>query len=484
MIVLAARSISEEKRIRYLLGLSFPAEREQIESEYFENEAAFQDMLQTEDDLIDAYARGELVGEERRRFEKTFVSSFRGSERVQFARALADVAFTTRPFETKLIGKWLDIFQASGGLRTATIAPVVVLVMVSAWLVIDRPMLTNKLPERRTESTEQGQVIQPLQRSSDAEPTGVPKKRAQIIKSRVQLDKQAHREGVIHVTQRAPHFSAEPLSTYSLVHENASRSEESAVRGTAKDSNGNLVSGATVTLTNPATHFIRTQMTGKDGSYVFNAIPQGTYSLTIRARGFKTASASDLVALVDTPTVRDIQLEVVDVTETVDVTAAAEALVNTSDATLGNSFKPVLITELPLNANNVAGLLSLQPGVSSTGSVSGARSDQSKLLLDTVDAGSIPGSFNWFSFKVVLETPATHETYRITIKTAGGRLVSSVDWSATLTPNQVIIDTPVISTSDLPPGDYVLSLMGKEPDGSFIKIAEYTFKIIDSSRRR
>src|SRR5690348_3120535 len=88
-VVLAASSISEAKRIRYLLGLLSPAERELIESEYFADEGAFQQMLTAEDDLIDAYARDELTEEEQRRFEKNFVSSLHARDRVQFARAFA-----------------------------------------------------------------------------------------------------------------------------------------------------------------------------------------------------------------------------------------------------------------------------------------------------------------------------------------------------------------------------------------------------------
>src|SRR6185436_18098750 len=157
------------------------------------------------------------------------------------------------------------------------------------------------------------------------------------------------------------------------------------VRGVIKDPQGNLVSGATVTLTNPEKNFTRTQTTNEDGAYVFNAIPPGTYKLEVSAQGFKTASASGLVALVDTPTVRDVQLEIGAVSETVDVTSAAESAINTSDASLGNSFERRRITELPLNANNVVGLLSLQPGVTRGGSVNGGRADQSNITLDGVD---------------------------------------------------------------------------------------------------
>ena len=157
------------------------------------------------------------------------------------------------------------------------------------------------------------------------------------------------------------------------------------VRGTVKDPQENLVSGATVTLTDPSRNFTRTQQTNTDGQYVFTAVPPGTYKLEVTAPGFKTASASGLQALVDTPTVRDVQLEIGAVSETVDVTSAAEAAINTSDATIGNSFERKRIVELPLNANNVVGLLSLQPGVSRSGYVNGGRADQSNITLDGVD---------------------------------------------------------------------------------------------------
>jgi hypothetical protein len=157
------------------------------------------------------------------------------------------------------------------------------------------------------------------------------------------------------------------------------------VRGTVQDPNGNLVKGATVTLTDPSRNFTRTQQTNDDGQYVFSAVPPGTYHLEVTATGFKTASASGVQALVDTPTVRDVPLEIGAVSETVDVTSAAEAAINTSDATIGNSFERKRITELPLNANNVVGLLSLQPGVSRTGYVNGGRADQSNITLDGVD---------------------------------------------------------------------------------------------------
>lgn len=534
--VLAVKSNSETKRVRYLLGLSSPAEREQIESEYFENEDAFQEMLTTEDDLIDAYARSELASKERLGFEKNFVSSLRGRDRVRFARAFAGAISPTRSVETKPSGTVLDIFktfQLPGLLRIAIIAAVIVFVALLAWLVMDRRRMSNELRELRAESTEfskrteartaeltaqladlQGQPDQPRRRkrrttdtqraqpmpevkNSKSEPSeivintqdppvGQTLESVKITELQVMgrgfenlltLQPTTTRDGYVagcranQANATLDGVDVKPLNT---------RGGDTTVRGTVKDPGGNTVSGATVTLTDPTRNFTRTQYTNKDGTYVFNAITPGTYSLEVSAPGFKTASASGLTALVDTPTVRDVQLEVGDVSETVDVTSAAEAAINTSDAALENSFEPKRTIELPLDANNVVGLLSLQPSVNRPGFVNGERTDQSTITLDGVDATiRIPDSITWIRFQLAVDTDAMHEDYRVAIRTIDGRPVTSVDWGEPLTPDQTVIDTPAIATGDLPPDDYVLLLLGKKPDGSFVKIAEYAFKIIE-----
>ena len=159
----------------------------------------------------------------------------------------------------------------------------------------------------------------------------------------------------------------------------------SSVRGIINDLQGRPVSGATVSLINEQKNFSRTQTTNDNGSYVFTAVPPGTYRVEVESTGFKKSSISEVQALVDTPTNIDIQLEVGNVSETVSVTAGGDAPINTTDATIGNTFESRRITELPLNAGNVVGLLSLQPGVTRTGFVNGGRSDQANITLDGVD---------------------------------------------------------------------------------------------------
>ncbi len=159
----------------------------------------------------------------------------------------------------------------------------------------------------------------------------------------------------------------------------------STVRGIVRDQQGNVISGATVTLTNLEKNFTRTQTTSDDGSYVFSSIPPATYTIEVEAAGFKKTSLSQVKALVDTSVTADVAMEVGAVSEIVNVTSANEAPLNTTDATIGNTFETRRIQELPLNARNIVGLLSLQPGVTREGEVNGSRRDQANITLDGVD---------------------------------------------------------------------------------------------------
>ena len=401
-VILAGRSFSETKRIRYLLGLSSPAEREHIESEFFEDEDAFQEMLAVEDDLIDTYARNELTSEDRRRFERSFVSSLGGKNRVQFARAFAGAVAATRPDETKPPSTLLDvfkIFQLPSLVRTATIAAVVVFIAVLAWLIIDRRIISNEIRELRAESAELSKRTEEIQRSSDTERTA--DMNAQPADLRAEPNKSRYRDRPTTAPRRVRQLPAV-----------------------------------------------------KNGREKFEMLKVGP----------------------------------------------GEQLLNVSDASLGNTFVDQNITQPPLNARTVANLLSLQPAVTPSGYIPGARSDQANTALDGVNVNEqlnpyflqqstgssgetivrIPASHKWIRFQISLETAAIHDDYRLTIRAADGRPVTSVIWIEPLTPNQTIIDTPAISTSDLPSGDYVLLLEGAEPDGSFIKVAEHSFKVIKS----
>lgn len=170
-----------------------------------------------------------------------------------------------------------------------------------------------------------------------------------------------------------------------LCHNIFAQTGASTVRGMITDPQGKAVAGASVTLTNTERNFTRTQTSNEEGVYSFPAVPPGTYRVEAEAAGFKKSSISDVRALIETPVDINVQLEVGSVNEVVNIIAGSEAPLNTTDATIGNSFESRRIEQLPLNARNVVGLLSLQPGVTRTGYVNGGRADQANVTLDGVD---------------------------------------------------------------------------------------------------
>src|SRR5262249_4175468 len=149
---------------------------------------------------------------------------------------------------------------------------------------------------------------------------------------------------------------------------------------------GKAVAGATVTLTSVDKNLSRVQTANDEGLYVFNSIAPGNYRITVEAASFKKISISNIVALVDTPREVNVQLEVGVVTEALTITSTNEAPINTTDASLGNAFENKRVVELPLNARNIVGLLSLQAGVTRQGEVTGGRRDPANITIDGLDA--------------------------------------------------------------------------------------------------
>ncbi len=140
------------QRTRFLLGGETEAERERLEAEFFEDEEAFQQMLTAEDDLIDAYARGELTDNERLQFEQRFMNSSAGRERVYFARAFAAEPV---PVPTPSPGFFASIFGNTIGLRVAFAALAIAVLVGFPWLLVERSRMNRELNElRRTTAAE------------------------------------------------------------------------------------------------------------------------------------------------------------------------------------------------------------------------------------------------------------------------------------------------------------------------------------------
>ncbi len=187
--------------------------------------------------------------------------------------------------------------------------------------------------------------------------------------------------------------------------------QSSLMSGTVVDPQGNAIAGATITVANTVTGATRTVTSTGDGTYQIPQLAPGTYKVRVEGQGFKTIVLEDVQVLVNTPMALNITFkEVGGVSETVTVTGG-ETTVNTSDATVGNTFNNVQVVNLPLSARNVVGLLSLQPGVTPSGAVNGGRSDQANVTLDGVDVNEQQLGTAFFS--VLRTTPDALQEFRV-----------------------------------------------------------------------
>lgn len=213
----------------------------------------------------------------------------------------------------------------------------------------------------------------------------------------------------------------------------------SSLNGLVADPSGAPVPGATITLTAAATGLRRSTTSNARGLYEFLDLPPGTYRLEAMAQGFSSFVAPNVVLVVNTPSTINVKLQLAKVTSSVTVQGGIVPLVNSTDATLGNTIQQSQIAELPIGDRNVAHLLSLQAGVTylgnslstsqtdtRSGAVNGLRSDQNNL---TVDGVAINDVNNGYAFNGVLTVPPDSvREFRVT--TANANATSGVSSGA------------------------------------------------------
>lgn len=156
--------------IRYLLGEVSEREQTELEGKYFSDDEYFELFLSAEEELIDAYVRGELSAHEREQFERRFLATPQQCQRVEFARGLrtAVVKAAPTPATMALTGakpeatsSWwqslLDFLRPQNlGLQIAMTAAAVAVVLGAAWLLVD-----SLRKQRERESAEVRQQEQP-----------------------------------------------------------------------------------------------------------------------------------------------------------------------------------------------------------------------------------------------------------------------------------------------------------------------------------
>ncbi len=192
-----------------------------------------------------------------------------------------------------------------------------------------------------------------------------------------------------------------------------------SLTGTVSDPNGASVTGATVTVVNTATGAERSAVSSSTGTFDFQALQPGTYTISVDARGFKKAVARDIVVSVASTAQVAIPLEIGLTGETVTVTASQE-IINTASPSLTNVINTRQVIDLPLGGRNPVELAALQAGIAVIGtdtrgaSVSGLRQTAVNLTQDGINAMD---NFVKTSSFFAITTPSLNSTSEFSVTT-------------------------------------------------------------------
>lgn len=150
----------------------------------------------------------------------------------------------------------------------------------------------------------------------------------------------------------------------SLASFNASNAQTTfgRISGAVTDSNGAVVPGATITITDEATRITRSVTTDSGGSYVVTSLPVATYSVQAEAQGFKKTLRTGYDLVADGRLTVNLKLEAGAVSDTVEVTASAGETINTTSGESARVIDGSQVQDLALNGRNYMSLLNLIPG--------------------------------------------------------------------------------------------------------------------------
>ncbi len=145
-----------------------------------------------------------------------------------------------------------------------------------------------------------------------------------------------------------------------------------SITGRVLDNSGAAVANATVTITNNATNTSSSTTTNESGDYTALYLIPGSYDVTVEAGGFKKSTRQNVEIRVGDRLQLNLQLEVGNVSETVNITSDAP-LLETNSASAGQVIDQRRIADLPLSDGNPFVLSRLASGISYVGDLKFSR---------------------------------------------------------------------------------------------------------------
>ncbi|HEU5458459.1 MAG TPA: carboxypeptidase regulatory-like domain-containing protein, partial [Terracidiphilus sp.] len=134
--------------------------------------------------------------------------------------------------------------------------------------------------------------------------------------------------------------------------------------GIAADPTGARIPGAAVKVINQGTNDVRTSESDSTGFFSVTALPPGTYTLQVSAKGFSTYKVTNIVLNQgDSRTVPNIHLQISTDVNSVTVISGENAEVPTDTAEISNTLNNEMVDSATLTGRNASELIKMMPGV-------------------------------------------------------------------------------------------------------------------------
>lgn len=222
----------------------------------------------------------------------------------------------------------------------------------------------------------------------------------------------------------------------------AAQTTSGTISGTVKDPQGSGMPTATVTLTSDQRGTVYTATVGKAGDFVSVSLPPGTYTLVVKADGFKQAVRTKVVVNAnDRVAIGTITVELGGLAETVSVVADAQVILQTQSAERSFAVTGESMQKLAVNGRGFFNMAFLAPGVVANGvsntagvesqnlSANGQRPSTNNVQLDGVtdiDTGNNGGPMVAVSMDSVQEVKILTSNYQAEYGRSVGAQISAV----------------------------------------------------------
>jgi hypothetical protein len=219
--------------------------------------------------------------------------------------------------------------------------------------------------------------------------------------------------------------------------------------GQVQDASGAVISGASVTISNPSNGLTRTVTTSESGEFVAPNLLPGTYDITVELKGFKKLQTQGFVLnAADKLSAGTLVLAVGAATDEVTVTADAGLVQLQADSgERSDLITSKQLDQVAMNGRNVLDYLKLVPGMSGTFdahasgtggiaayNINGTRANQHEFTIDgasNVDTGDNGGTHVTINTDAIEEVKILTSNYQAEFGKAAGGQVALVTKSGT-----------------------------------------------------